>query len=493
MSIRKKTIAGFYWSFGQQIISVGINFVVSVVLARLMAPAQFGLVGMMSVFIAVGEVLMSGGMASSLVRMEQPDQRDYSSVFLVNLLVGLGVYGVVFVCAPLIARFFHEALLVSMIRVYMICILLFAFTSVPAVMLTKELDFKRLLLYRLPSLIVSGLVGIFLAYRGYGAWALVVMALVQAFLFSAVLWIKSGWMPSLAIDPGRIRNHFKFGSKLVISAVLDRFYANAYNLVFGRFYSPTELGYFARSNSLVQIPTTNLYQVLSNVSYPVLSTIQNDKAKLARAYKQLMHQALFLIIPVLTLMFLTAVPLFRVLLTDKWLPAVPYFRWLCIAGILNTVNGYNLTLLLVCGRSDLYLRLNIVEKVLVTVGLLCTAHAGVYALLYFQVGCSVVIYLINGVVCGKLIDYPILQQLKNLMPVFLVSVASGVITYSLDRQWISPAFGSAGDFWHIAIDCATYLMLYVGSFMVFRIREANEFYDLLLRPALQAITVKRTA
>jgi teichuronic acid exporter len=492
MSIRKKTISGLFWTFSQQFMSVGINFLVSVVLARLMLPAQFGLIGMVSVFVAVGEALMNGGLASSLIRTENPDQADYSTVFFVNFFLSLLIYGIVFFSAPLIAAFFRQEALVGVIRVYMICIILYSFSAVPVAKLTRELRFKRLMIYHIPSLAASGLAGIVLAYKGFGVWALVYMNLAQAFLYCIQLWIRSRWMPAWIFDTVRLKQHFSFGFRLVLSSVLDRIYMNAYNMVIGRFYSPVQLGYYTRSNTLVQIPSGNIYEALNKVAYPVLSEIRDDRERLSSAYKRMTQQALFIIIPVLTLMLLIAEPLFRVLLTDKWLPAVPYFRLLCIGAILNTVNGYNLTVLLIKGRSDLYLRLNIIEKALITTGILLMVPSGIYGLLYFQVAASVIIYLINGYTCGRLIGYPVWRQLKDILPVFLIALVSGFTAYCLDVWLRGDSVYMKSDLVHILVLCVFYTVLYIGPFVVFKVREIRDFHDLFLVGIREKYLPKKT-
>ena len=477
MSIRRKAISGFFWTFCQQFVTVFFNFLVSVILARLLLPAEFGLIGMISVFIAVGEALMNGGLANSLIRTENPDQLDYSTVFYANLVVSIGIYFAVFLAAPFIAAFFKHPVLVGLLRVYMLCVILYAFSAVPATRLTKELNFKRLLVYHLPSLVLGGATGVVMAYLGFGVWSLVWMNVIQAFLYSAQLWYLSRWLPSPVFDRHRLKKHFGFGSRLVLTAILDRIYSNVYNLVIGRFYSAALLGYYTRANTLVQIPSGNLFEAINKVSYPAFAAIQNEQGRLLEAYKKMMHQVLFIIAPVLAMMALTAEPLFRLLLTDKWLPAVPYFRILCVAAVLNTVNGYNLTILLVKGRSDLYLRLNVIEKVFISVGILASVRLGIYGLLYFQVASSVVIYLINGYTSGKLIEYPVVPQLVNLLHIFLIAFVAALPTWYLDSRSV---FGG-NDLGRIVLMCAFYLLIYLGSFILFKGREIRDFYELFLR------------
>jgi O-antigen/teichoic acid export membrane protein len=480
MSRIDKIVSGLAWSFGSQFSQVAINLIVSIVLARVMMPAEFGLIGMIAVFVAVGESLMGGGMAHSLIRTENPDEEDYSTVFFMNLGVSILLYGLLFLTAPLIARFFHQPILTPVVRVYTICIIVFAFSGVQSTKLVKEMNFKLVTFCQLPSLIISGIIGIVMAYRGDGVWSLVAMHLSRAILYALLTWFSSDWSPKFVFSKVKLRTHFNFGYKLLLSNILDRIYQNVYNLVIGRFFSATQVGYYTRASTLVQVPVQGVAEPLNAVTYPALATMQNDNTRLQVSYKKLIQQSLFLVVPILTMMIITAEPLFRVLLTDKWLPAVPYFRILCVAGMLNTVNGYNLNILLVKGRSDLFLKLQIVEKVFITIGVLTTSYFGMYGLLYFQLASTVVMFLINSSVGGKLINYSGKDQVLDIYHIFPVALLAGAAGYVLNAFMLGQSIGRWEDIIRIGAVCTCFTVFFLGLCVVWKLQEIRDFKELII-------------
>jgi teichuronic acid exporter len=481
MSKSEKIVSGLAWTFSSHVLQLVLGLIVSIILARLMVPSEFGLIGMISVFVAVGEVLMDGGMSASLVREANPNNRDYSTVFYMNLGMSCILYLILFLSAPWIAGFFHQPVLTPIVRVYMLSIVILSFSSIQVTKLNKDLNFKAITLSYLPSLGLSGIIGITMAYRGYGVWSIVAMHLSKAAFYSAFLWIRSGWKPSFILDKDILKRHFGFGYKLLLSAILDRIYQNVYNLVIGRFFSPVEVGYYTRSSTLVQVPVQAVGEPLHTVTFPVLSSMQHDDARLQMSYKKLMQQSLFLIVPVLSMMILVAIPLFRVMLTEKWLPAVPYFRILCLASMLATVNAFNLNVLLVKGRSDLYLKLSIVEKVFITAGVLSSFKLGIYALLYFQVASSVIMFLINSSVAGKMIAYSGWQQVLDVYHIFLIGLVSAGLTWTLNHYWVVQQPNRIEDLLRIVVLCLCYTGSFLGICFTCKVQEMYDFNDLIIK------------
>lgn len=481
MSRMDKIASSFAWNFSYQIVQALVNLVVSIVLARLMLPSEFGLIGMIAVFVAVGEALINGGLTASLTRAENPDQADYSTVFFINLGVGILLYILVFATAPLVADFFHQKILTPILRVYMTCTIVFAFSAVQCTKLYRELNFKFITVCQMPALVISGLLGIVMAYYGCGVWSLVAMYLARAALFTIFLWIGTDWKPSFVFDRRKLNTHFNFGYKILLTTIMDKVYQNLYNLVIGRSFSATQLGYYTRAFTLVQVPVQGLADPLYNVTLPALAAIQNDNLRLQVSYRKLMQQTLFVIVPVLTMMIITADPLFRLLLTDKWLPAIPYFRILCVAGMLNTVNGYNLNILLVKGRSDLYLRVSFIEKVFITIGILSTFAFGIYGLLYFQVASTIAMFLVNSSIGGKLIHYSGLSQVKDVYHIFLIALPAAAAAALLDHYWGDPFPGKWGYFIRISAVCSCFIACFIGVCMARKIQEIQDFRDLVKR------------
>lgn len=401
-------------------------------MTRLLLPEEFGLIGMISVFIAIGTSLMNSGLTQSLIRTENPDQEDYSTVFFFNLAGSIVVYFILFLTAPLIASFFSQPILVDIVRVYCFSFIITAFSAVQLTRLTKAMDFKTQMTVAIPSLIGSGILGIFLAYQGFGVWSLVWMSLFQAFLNTVQLWWRTGWRPSFIFSKEKFKFHFRFGYKLTLSGLLDTIFINIYQIIIGKYFLASQVGFYTRANSLKQLPVSNISGALSKVTYPLFASIQNDNIRLKRVYKQIMQMVVFVIAPVLIIMGVLAEPLFRFLFTEKWLPAVPYFQILCLAGILYPVNSYNLNVLKVKGRSDLFLRLEVIKKILIVVIISFTIQFGIEGLIWGQLFTSIIVLFINTYYTGKFIQYNIVQQAKDILPIILLAAVAGACVYGLD-------------------------------------------------------------
>lgn len=479
MSLAKKALTGLVWTFAQQFGTQFISFVASIILARVLLPEEFGLIGMLAIFMAIGNVLINGGLTTSLIRTENPDQRDYSTVFFINLTGSCIVYLILFFSAPLIAGFFRQPTLTSITRVYTLGFMINAFSSVQLTRLTKLMDFKTELTVQLPSLIVSSLVGICLAWLGWGVWSLVWMYLCQALLLAIQLWLRTGWRPDFIFDKSRFKTHFNFGYKLMLSGLIDAVYSNAYNIIIGRIYPAAQLGYYTRAMGVRQLPVQNLSAALNKVTFPVFSSIQNDNERLRVAYKKIMQQVVFWIAPSLVVLGILAKPLFVVLFTDKWLPAVPYFQILCIPGILYPLHAYNLNILNVKGRSDLFFKLELVKRAFITVGIIVSIPFGMYGLLYFQVISSFFAYFVNSWFSGKMINYGIKDQARDILPIILLSLITGLIVWALD-MFILPMHDFP-DLARLAVGIMLYFAIYLSAGLFLKFPSISDFKQLVLK------------
>ncbi len=479
MSLAKKALTGLVWTFAQQFGTQFISFVASIILARVLLPEEFGLIGMLAIFMAIGNVLINGGLTTSLIRTENLDQRDYSTVFFINLTGSCIVYLIIFFSAPLIASFFRQPSLISITRVYTLGFIINAFSSVQLTRLTKLMDFKTELTVQLPSLIVSSLVGICLAWLGWGVWSLVWMYLCQALLLAIQLWLRTGWRPDFIFDKSRFKTHFNFGYKLMLSGLIDAVYSNAYNIIIGRIYPAAQLGYYTRAMGVRQLPVQNLSAALNKVTFPVFSSIQNDNERLRVAYKKIMQQVVFWIAPSLVVLGILAKPLFVVLFTDKWLPAVPYFQILCIPGILYPLHAYNLNILNVKGRSDLFFKLELVKRAFITVGIIVSIPFGMYGLLYFQVISSFFAYFVNSWFSGKMINYGIKDQARDILPIILLSLITGLIVWALD-MFILPMHDFP-DLARLAVGIMLYFAIYLSAGLFLKFPSISDFKQLVLK------------
>jgi len=464
------------WTFGQQFGIQAISFLVSIVLARVLLPKEFGLIGMISVFIGIGTSLVNSGLTQSLIRTIDPDQEDYSTVFFFNLIGSIIIYWVLFFVAPLIAAFFSQPILIEIIRIYCLTFIINAFSEVQLTRLTKEMNFKLQMTIAIPSLIGSGLLGMFLAYKGYGVWSLVWMGVLQTFLNTVQLWFRTGWMPSFVFNMAKFRYHLKFGYKLTLSGLLDTIFTNIYQIIIGRFFLPAQVGFYTRADSLKQLPVSNISVALNKISYPLFASIQNDNVRLKKGYKQIMQMVIFVVAPILVIMGVLAEPLFRFLFTDKWLPAVPYFQILCLTGILYPLHSYNLNILNVKGRSDLFLKLEVVKKILVAIVILVSINFGILGLIWGQVVTSVLAFFINTHYSGKFLNYNAWQQIRDIIPLIGLALVAGFFVW-----WLNYGLSSYSDILRLTISSFVGLLIYLGLSLFFKIESVDQFKKIILR------------
>lgn len=478
MSLKERAVSGLLWSLWQQFSSKIIGFGISIFLARLLQPAEFGLLAMLSLFIAVGTTLLDGGLTVSLIRTVDADERDFSTIFYFNLAGSIALYIILFAAAPLIAEFYNQPLLKAIVRVYGLTLIINAFYGVQSTLLIKNLKFRKQTNIQIPAAIGGGILGILLAKMGYGVWSLVWMGLCTSILSTAMHWYYSPWRPGFLFDRKCFNKHIHFGYKMTLSGLLDTVYQNLYLIIIGKYFSAAQLGYYSRADAISQLPIGNISSAVNKVAYPMFAEIASDPVKLKNVYKKLMQQVLFWNAPILILLFLIAEPLFRVLLTDKWLQAVPYFKILCISGIMYPLHAYNLNILKVMGKSGLFLRLEIIKKVLSVAGILVFISYGIYGLLYFQLFFNLVAYYINSLYSGRLIQYPVKEQIEDILPIILVGALAGAVCYFIDSGLVVRSISNVA---RITIIGAIYPLLYYALSRLTKLTAINDFKYLILK------------
>lgn len=432
MSLTDKTLSGFVWAFGERFGVQAIQMAIFIVLARILTPEAFGLMGMLAVFIAVSQSLTDSGFGQALIQKKDADEVDFSSVFYINLVVSISIYGLLYVSAPLIASFYGEPILTGMIRLLGIKFILAAFSMVQIAKLTKEVQFKKLMIAKLPSTLLGGVAGIGAAYMGFGVWSLVIQQLTDTAAYSIQVWIQAKWKPLWIFDWERVKELFDFGGKMMTSGILHTIYQNIYEVVIGRYFAAAQVGYFTQANKIKQLPVQNISSALNRVTFPVLSEIQDDDARLKRAYKKIIRQVIFIIAPLMVGAIVIAEPLFRFVLTETWVPAVPYFQWLCVSGLFYPLNAYNLNILKVKGRSDLFLKLEVVKKVIGIIGIVIAVQFSVLALVILRAVTSVIAYGINSYYSGLFINYGILEQLKDISNILTIAILGGIALFGFN-------------------------------------------------------------
>lgn len=437
MSLKAKTISGVFWTFGQQTTVQGINFFIQILLARILLPEAFGVIAMLQVFISIGNSLAEGGMASSLIRVKSPNQTDYSTVFFINIAVSILVYLLLFLSAPFIAEFYREPELSPIVKVYSLIIIVQAFNTVQTTKLTKEMNFKLQMYMQIPSVVISGIVGVILAESGFGVWSLIWMQLVNVFLFTLFHWTFTKWRPRIVVDKESIRYHLNFGYKLTVSGLISTLYSNIYRIIIGKYYSAIQLGFYQQANALSMFPVNNLSKALSKVSYPVFSSLQDDPLKMRSAYLQIGRYLFWIICPLMIFLIVFAKPIFLIVLTEKWLPAVPYFQILSSAAVFYPHSLYSLNILAAKGRTDLHLKIEVYKKVIGLVILLCLLNQGVEGIVIASALGMFSGTLINSYYCGQLINCPIGKQFRHLLPFLLLSGILVGLSYVLDSTFLT--------------------------------------------------------
>ena len=427
MSLKKKAVAGFSWSMAQQFGISGIQFLVQIVLARIILPKEFGTFGLIYAFYTIGNSISDSGMSQSIIRSDDLEEDDYGTIFLTNLALSIIIYLTICLAGPSIAKFYNQPIISNLLWVYCFSIILTSFSTIQIYRLTKSLDFKTQTKIHLPSLIISGIVGIVLGQMGYGVWALVIMQVVQNLFLAVQYWFFTGWKPRLLFNQLKFKNHFNFGYKLTLSGLLSTISTNLLPLIIGKYFTTTQVGYFTKSNEMKGFPIQMITAALNKVTYPLFSEVKNNHEKLKSAYKQIQSAVVYILGASMLLLILLATPIFNLLLGPNWLPAVPYFQILCITGILFPVHMYNLNILKVKGRSDQFLKAGVIKQITLLVFVFYAIKFGIYALLIALVANNVVSIFVNTYYGTKHMDYKLTEQLKDIFHALLPSVISFLI------------------------------------------------------------------
>lgn len=429
MSLTKQTISGFFWTFIDTFFIKGFTFCAMLLLARWLGPEEFGLLGMISVFLAIGITLVDSGLSSSIIRTKNADDEDFSTVFYMNLAMSIFIYLILFFVAPYIALFYDQEILTNVIRVYCLTFIISAFSAIHLAILNKEMKFKRLMILNIPATIMGVLVGLFLGYEGNGVWSIIYLFLTTQIVLSALLWMTSKWTPSLRFSKKKLLYHYKFGYKLMLSGLINQIFDHSYNILIGKYFPLQILGFYERSKKLNEYPAMTFAGIVGKVTYPLLSNLQSDKVKLSIVCKKILKLTFFINAPLMLGLAAIANPLFKIVLGENWLTAVPFFQILSLSSILYPIHAINITILKVFGRSDLFLKLEIIKKIILVLSITIGFQFGILGLVWSVVFTSSTALIINTHYSGKLIGYFTKKQLIDMLPALLISVVTFVIMH----------------------------------------------------------------
>jgi len=457
-------LSGFLWSSIERLSVQVVQFILGVIMARILLPNEYGTIGLLAVFIAFLTILVDSGFAKALIQKQNRTQADLSTIFFFNVLISIVCYVLLWFGAPFIANFYKIPLLVSLTRVLGLSILLNAFFAIPSVILTINFDFKTIAKINLVAVICSGIIGIIFAYKGAGVWALVIQTLVRSVFTVILMWLHIKWKPDFMFSKGSLKTMFGFGSKYVLSALMAMMVSNISTLFIAKLTSTKQLGYYTRGTQFADIVASSFSSVLASVLLPGLSTLQNERDKLVSMTRSIIKATALLTTPILVGMALIAKPLIQLLLTDKWLPAVPIMQIICIARAITIVASVNINLLYALGRTDLTLKQDYL-KILVRLTFLALAFKyGIVYIALAELASTSVHFFINCYSPGKILRYGAIRQIFDLLPIIFISALMAGCIY------ISMIYIHSNLF-KILIASITGFVVYVGGLQVFRVPE----------------------
>ncbi|MDC1310601.1 lipopolysaccharide biosynthesis protein, partial [Flavobacteriaceae bacterium] len=429
--LREKVTKSFFWSTSEKVFTFFGQFIVGIVLARKLFPEDYGLIGMISILIAISQTFTESGMGSGLIQKNKSSDIDFSTVFVFNFLVSVLCYLVLYFSAPFVAEFYEKPELIPIIRILSISIVINSLYIIHRTRLIIILDFKTIAKVNIISVLFSGLIAIYFAYKGYGVWALVIQVLIRSLISFIIFWVYSKWKPSLVFSIKSFKELFGFGSKILISGIIAQIFNNLYNIIIGKSYSATELGFYDRARSFSEIISGIVSNVIHDVTYPVLASLKDDSQHLVSVYSRILKMTSFIIIPSMTILAVLADPFIRILLTEKWLPVVPLLQWLCFSRVFYPITGINMNIINAVGRSDLYLKVNLIKWGLATVTLLITMQFGVRIMVIGQFITGIIAFFINAYLPGKLVGYGALSQLRDIRGVLFSTALMAVIIFAV--------------------------------------------------------------
>ena len=430
-TLKQTAVSGIFWSFSDSIATQVAQFIVGIVLARILSPAEFGLIGMITVFLAITQSFVDSGFGQALIRKKDADDTDFSTIFYFNLIAGILLFTLFYLSAPAIAEFYNQPDLKAIARVLGIIILINATSITQRTILTKTVDFRSLMKVNLTAALISGTVAIIMALTGFGVWSLVWRSIIGSIVQTIMLWHYNRWLPSLTFSSKSFRSLFSFGSRLLVSGLIDTIYRNIYLLIIGKFFSAAELGYYTRADQFSRLASQNLTGTVQRVSYPVLSLVQDENEKLKAGYKKIILAIMFITFVIMLGMAAVARPMILTLIGEKWLPSVEYLQLLCLGAMLFPLHALNLNILNVKGRSDLFLKLEVIKKVLAVPVILAGVIMGIRAMLVGMIILSFVAYFINSYYSGRLVSYPVHEQIADILPSFLLALVVSTVVFSL--------------------------------------------------------------
>lgn len=470
VSIKQQTIKSVKWNFLEKLFVQGIQFFLGIVMARLLAPSDYGAIGMLAIFFSISQTFIDSGFNSALIRKNNATESDFCTVFYFNFAVSILFYTALFFAAPWIAGFFHIDILCPVLRVQAITLVINAIMAVQVAMLQKNLKFKSLAKRNVLSSFTSGICGIIFAYLGYGIWALVFQQIIASLINLVFICYVCKWFPTKAFSKTSFKELGSFGSKLLAAGILHTLYRNMTTIAIGKFYTASDLGFYSRGSHFADLPNKTINDVLQTVTYPILAKIQDDEERLVAVYRKYIRITSLCIFILSGILCALAEPIISICLSDKWAPAVIYLHAFAFSYMFDHLSTINLNLLKVKGRSDLFLKLEIIKKIISVIILLCAIPFGVLAICLSKLLYNQIAVFINTYYTGKLFHLGYIQQVKDFSPYLLCCFLSCLPSYLL-TFWNLPDI--------VTILCGTALSLFLYWFLLRKTSDMQELIALV--------------
>lgn len=434
MTLKRKAIDGLVWSFIENFLKQLVLFSIGIVLARLLSPEEFGLIGISTIFITLSKTFIDGGFSQALIRKQDCTDEDYSTVFYINLCMGSFLALILYLSAGLISQFFKQPPVLEIIEVLSVLLLINALTIIQRTQMIKKINFKMQAKISVTSELTGGVLAIGMALSGWGVWSLVLKQITTHSIETFLLWLQGNWRPKLTFSKSSFTELFGFGSKLLAANILNTLFKNIYLIVIGRYFSAAHLGYFTRAQQFNDLPSQNINNIIQRVTYPVLSSLQDNPKKLKDVYRKILSATMLITFPLMIGLASIAEPLIMVLLGEKWSQSIIYLQLLTFIGACYPLNSLNLNILKVAGRSDIFLILEVIKKILIIPAVIVGINYGIESMILAMWGVTIIALIINSYWTGKFLNYNLINQLRDILPALSISSIMGTLVFILGKQ-----------------------------------------------------------
>lgn len=475
MAITSRSVfSNMVWRFAERILSQGVGFIVSIILARIIGPDEYGLIAIVMVVTSILQVFIDSGMGTALIQKKDANDADFSTIFHFNWMMGLVLYALLYIFSPYIATFYENEELTAVLRAMGLILVVSSLRNVQQAVVSKRLEFRKFFYANSTGTILSGVIGIAMAYGGYGVWALVVQHIANILLNTIVLWFTVKWRPKLVFSSTSFHGLFSFGWKILLSKIIDTLYMNLQAMIIGKKYTQADLAYYQRAKIFPETIIANINTSIDSVLLPTMSEVQDNKTRLREMTSRSIKVSTYLMAPLMMIMFVTAEPMIRFLLTDKWMMCVPYLRIFCITFMFYPIHTANLNAIKALGRSDLFLKLEIAKKIVGVTAILLTMWHSVMAMALSGLVVSVLSQIINSWPNKRLLDYSYLEQLRDIMPNITASIVMAFCIY-----WITLL--RLPDFCVLIMQLIAGLILYIALSKIMKLDSFEYVLSLLFR------------